>query len=144
MMLDQLENASSRKEEDQGYSPRWMASLAFNSCLYRVKGTVWESPELWKDETSTRTRESDVWAFGCVALEVQMNTLPWDPKGNLRVVMNRQIKGGYPAQKASLNLGDDEVLQKVWGMMIDCWQLDPQERPSLSSLAVRLQRLVEC
>ncbi|QRV95967.1 Tyrosine kinase catalytic domain protein [Ceratobasidium sp. AG-Ba] len=116
----------------------------FGDQVDRKGTTAWESPELWKGETYTRTRESDVWAFGCVALEVQMNTLPWDPKGNLRKVMNGQIKGGYPAQEAALNLGDDKALQGVWKMMMGCWQLDRQERPSMASLAVRLKQLYEC
>jgi serine/threonine protein kinase len=38
-------------------------------------GTVpWDSPELWLfDEEGPRTYRSDIWAFGCVALEVGSN-----------------------------------------------------------------------
>lgn len=35
------------------------------------KGTVlWDSPELAEEDDSIRTFQSDVWAFGCVMLEV--------------------------------------------------------------------------
>lgn len=34
--------------------------------------TPWDSPELWMDEEEgPRTPKSDMWAFGCVALEVR-------------------------------------------------------------------------
>lgn len=35
------------------------------------EGTVlWDSPELWEEDDNLRTHQSDIWAFGCVMLEV--------------------------------------------------------------------------
>jgi serine/threonine protein kinase len=41
------------------------------------EGTIpWGSPELWLEE-SPRTPEADIWAFGCIALEVSYKSLSY-------------------------------------------------------------------
>ncbi|KAG9124118.1 hypothetical protein FRC07_012763 [Ceratobasidium sp. 392] len=108
------------------------------------EGTVaWDSPELYEEDDVTRTKQSDIWALGCVALEIQMGTLPWDPDGNIDRVMARQLRGGYPAREEWLELGDDQVLHEVWGLMKECWQSVPSERPAPKDLLLKLETLSE-
>ncbi|QRV95958.1 Tyrosine kinase domain protein [Ceratobasidium sp. AG-Ba] len=102
--------------------------------------TPWDSPELMEEDT-TRTTESDVWAFGCAALEIQMGLMPWDRDGNVHRAMSLQIRGGYPAKEEWLNLGDNGVLQGVWGLMKCCWQEEPSERPKLQEILFQLEEL---
>ncbi|CAE6520325.1 unnamed protein product [Rhizoctonia solani] len=115
------------------------------------EGTMaWDSPELWlRDETDEtmdgdeekiqpRSQKSDVWAFGCVALEVQMGTTPWDPehKGNLIKMRNQQFKArtGHPAKESDLELGKHAILHDVWKVMKQCWRADPIQRPTAGEL----------
>lgn len=121
----------------------------------------WESPELWqKEEPGPRTFESDIWAFGCVALEVsriassalivlqsslhqvQMGMKPWDPRneGDIRKSHIRQSKsrGGYPANESELALSGDRMLTEVWNLMKKCWQKEPEHRPDASWLKEQL------
>ncbi|KAG8790647.1 hypothetical protein FRC12_011401 [Ceratobasidium sp. 428] len=108
------------------------------------EGTVaWDSPELYEEDDVVRTRQSDVWAFGCTALEIQMGTLPWDPEGNIDRVMARQLRGGYPARETWPNLGEDDVLCKVWELMQECWHEVPSKRPTPGDLVPRLEALSE-
>ncbi|KAG8780201.1 hypothetical protein FRC12_023352 [Ceratobasidium sp. 428] len=108
------------------------------------EGTVaWDSPELYEEDDVIRTKQSDVWAFGCTALEIQMGSLPWDPEGNIDRVMARQLRGGYPAREEWLDLGEDEILHEVWGLMQECWNEVPSDRPTPSDLLPRLEALGE-
>ncbi|CAE6475017.1 unnamed protein product, partial [Rhizoctonia solani] len=121
------------------------------------EGTLaWDSPELWYDpltegegdeedddddveeKVRQRTQMSDVWAFGCVALEVQMGMAPWDPEreGNLRKMCARQYNAGtgHPVQESALELHCHPIASKVWSMIQDCWKADPSRRPESSKL----------
>ncbi|KAG9078415.1 hypothetical protein FRC06_008377, partial [Ceratobasidium sp. 370] len=41
-----------------------------NSMRGGTEGSIWwDSPELWEDEDENRTKQSDVWALGCLAVE---------------------------------------------------------------------------
>ncbi|KAG8704587.1 hypothetical protein FRC08_002162 [Ceratobasidium sp. 394] len=103
--------------------------------------TEWESPELW-ESGGIKTKESDVWAFGCVALEVQMGIPPWDPEGDRRKAWRRQVfEGGYPAREEWLKLGNDQVLHEVWKLMQECWNQLPSERPTSDDLLPKLEGL---
>ncbi|CAE6444287.1 unnamed protein product [Rhizoctonia solani] len=92
------------------------------------------------DEVPLRTTWSDVWAFGCVALEVQMDLNPWDPfdTHNPNAMVNRQYNAGagHPATVAdpNLNLEAHPIKQQVWDLMVQCWDADPQSRPTAAKL----------
>ncbi|CAE6514098.1 unnamed protein product [Rhizoctonia solani] len=108
----------------------------------------WDSPELWMgggepegeldEQAIQRTQSSDVWAFGCVALEVQMGMMPWDPfhEGDLRKMQRRQLdaEAGPPANEEHLELGEHEIKQWVWGLMTRCWNAAPLQRPTAAEL----------
>ncbi|KAG8727423.1 hypothetical protein FRC11_013242, partial [Ceratobasidium sp. 423] len=111
------------------------------------EGTAqWDSPELWMEgeegeqdeEEIRRTQQSDVWAFGCVALEVQMGMMPWDPfrEGDSWKMELRQSRAGAgpPANAEHLELGEHEIKQQVWGLMGRCWRADPLQRPTTAQL----------
>ncbi|KDN33533.1 hypothetical protein RSAG8_13380, partial [Rhizoctonia solani AG-8 WAC10335] len=116
------------------------------------EGTMaWDSPELWmqdedaerededfEEEIRPRTQKSDVWAFGCVALEVQIGTTPWDPmhEGNIRKMQSRQwnAKAGYPANESNLELDRHPTMKEVWKVIKQCWRSDPLQRPNTVEL----------
>ncbi|EUC56138.1 tyrosine kinase catalytic domain protein [Rhizoctonia solani AG-3 Rhs1AP] len=122
------------------------------------EGTMaWDSPELWMRNEDTeseeddeeairpRTQKSDVWAFGCVALEVQMGTTPWDPQheGNLRKMRMRQFKAGagHPANESDLELDNSPTMKEVWKLIEQCWRVDPLRRISATELLDACKRL---
>ncbi|KAF8691636.1 kinase-like protein, partial [Rhizoctonia solani] len=130
------------------------------------EGTLaWDSPELWYDPLAEgesdeedddndveervrpRTQKSDVWAFGCVALEVQMGMAPWDPEreGNLRKMCARQYNAGtgHPVQESALELHCHPIASKVWSMIQDCWEANPSQRPESSNLMTLCEVLAQ-
>ncbi|CUA74887.1 hypothetical protein RSOLAG22IIIB_11560 [Rhizoctonia solani] len=118
------------------------------------QGTIpWDSPELWmpadddddddddEKEAPARTTQSDIWAFGCVALEVQMGFMPWEPGEEDKAwsMTGRQCEAGDgPPAEASdirLKLEADPIKQKIWDLMVQCWSPDPQGRPAADQLS---------
>jgi serine/threonine protein kinase len=149
---------------------------------------AWDSPELWyeppndsdsedeKDEDEDedgeeeeekarpRTKKSDVWAFGCVALEVcngrfinmlsllstytqvQMGMTPWDPKheGDLRKMRMRQFNArlGHPVKESDLELHGHPIMNQVWSMIQSCWEADPSQRPEAAALMILCEAML--
>ncbi|CAE6528078.1 unnamed protein product [Rhizoctonia solani] len=108
---------------------------------------LWDSPEVAAEE-SGRTAQSDMWAVGCVALEVQLNTFPYTAGGNglknpkdLRRATARQRRGDLPAKKADFNFEGKAISEAVWEIFHDCWRAPPKERPSAVELAERLEAI---
>ncbi|KZW02499.1 kinase-like protein [Exidia glandulosa HHB12029] len=98
-----------------------------------VKGSWrWMSPELVADEDATYSTESDMWAYGCVMVEVLGGMLPYHDKRNDQAVIMAISQGRHPARPR--NLADD-----LWKIMLDCWRVDPRERPSVDAVLERIQ-----
>ncbi|CAE6509748.1 unnamed protein product [Rhizoctonia solani] len=112
----------------------------------QVGTTLWDSPEVAAEE-SGRTVQSDMWAVGCVALEVQLDTFPYTAGGkrpndrDIRKAMARQRRGDLPAKKQDFNFEGKEVSEAVWAVFQDCWKVEPGERPSAVDLATRLEAI---
>ncbi|KAH7338445.1 kinase-like domain-containing protein [Rhizoctonia solani] len=110
----------------------------------QVGTPLWDSPEVAAEE-SGRTVQSDIWAVGCVALEVQLDTFPYTAGGNslnnkdLRRATARQRRGDLPAKKADFSFEGKKVSEAVWEAFQDCWSVVPEERPSAEDLAGRLE-----
>ncbi|CAE6451679.1 unnamed protein product [Rhizoctonia solani] len=110
----------------------------------QVGTLLWDSPEVASEE-SGRTFQSDVWAVGCVALEVQLDSFPYTAGGkrpndrHLFKAMARQRRGDPPAKKTDFNFEGKEISEIVWVAFQDCWKVEPTERPSAADLANRLE-----
>ncbi|KAG9122756.1 hypothetical protein FRC07_000725 [Ceratobasidium sp. 392] len=89
-------------------------------------GTLpWDSPELYEGEA--RTSMSDIWAFGCLALEAQFGQVPYN--ADFRIAFRKMRKNQPPAMQESVDL-EDPISRVVWEMMQKCWEFDPKDRPS--------------
>ncbi|KAJ1305007.1 hypothetical protein OPQ81_000050 [Rhizoctonia solani] len=112
----------------------------------QVGTPLWDSPEVASEE-SGRTIESDMWAVGCVALEVLLDTFPYTVGGDssngmdLRRAMARQRRGELPAKKADFNFESKTISEAVWDAFQDCWEFEPGDRPNAVKLANRLEAL---
>ncbi|XP_066964608.1 vascular endothelial growth factor receptor 1-like [Macrobrachium rosenbergii] len=101
------------------------------SCLMPVK---WMSPEYLKDEI--RSIQSDVWAYGVLLWEVfSLGESPYQGFVIDETFMEK-IENGYrlPCPKYSPD--------KVYKMMLDCWQIEPMDRPPFSDFVKRMIRLL--
>ncbi|KAJ7978065.1 MAP kinase kinase kinase-like protein [Quillaja saponaria] len=96
----------------------------------------WMAPEVLRNEPSNE--KCDVYSFGVILWELATLRLPWTGMNPMQVV------GAVGFQKRRLDIPkevDPLVARIIW----ECWQTDPNLRPSFAQLTVALkplQRLV--
>ncbi|KAG9102378.1 hypothetical protein FS749_004164 [Ceratobasidium sp. UAMH 11750] len=95
----------------------------------------WYSPERF--ETDAPTTQSDIWAFGCIVLEVQMDMVPYNDITYVGVV-NRMSEEVPPATESYIDL-DRPVQSAVWNIVQGCWEREPLKRPSAAELLLSFE-----
>ncbi|KAF5351192.1 hypothetical protein D9756_008184 [Leucocoprinus leucothites] len=92
----------------------------------------WIAPELLEDNDPQPTRESDIWAFGCVCYQILTRLVPFH-EISLDIAVIRKIQNGrIPTQhpsgdaRSTIDVIDDET----WSLMKRCWSFDPGDRPT--------------
>ncbi|KAG7941258.1 hypothetical protein I3843_16G030600 [Carya illinoinensis] len=96
----------------------------------------WMAPEVLRNERANE--KCDVYSFGVILWELCTLRIPWKGLNPMQVV------GAVGFQNKRLEI-PEEVDPEVAQIINDCWQTDPQLRPSFSQLISRLrylQRLV--
>ncbi|TFK48858.1 hypothetical protein OE88DRAFT_1737617 [Heliocybe sulcata] len=104
--------------------------------------TRWLAPELIDDpsrDSYRRTPETDVYAFGCVCLEVCTGKKPFYYLASEWQVAMAVLQGGpggkpkRPGAGEAVGLSDD-----LWVLMNRCWEAEPQDRVSWLDLPSRV------
>ncbi|KIO30867.1 hypothetical protein M407DRAFT_46286, partial [Tulasnella calospora MUT 4182] len=91
-----------------------------------IKGSFrYLSPELL-DEGARHTLQSDVWAFGCVMMEVLTGMLPFPNAKNDISLTLALARREMPVQTRSLT-----VAEPIRDLLQECWQLKPSDRPTM-------------
>ncbi|KAF8324366.1 kinase-like domain-containing protein [Cantharellus anzutake] len=86
------------------------------------------APELvmFEDQPPPRTKSSDVWAFGCTAMEVLSGRKPYEWKHTLRIP-DEMKKGVLPFREFRSNSRLETILQY-------CFAWSPNHRPTMSQV----------
>ncbi|MED6159529.1 hypothetical protein PIB30_043101 [Stylosanthes scabra] len=92
----------------------------------------WMAPEVLRNELANE--KCDVYSFGVILWELASTMIPWQGLNQMQVV------GAVGFQNRRLEIPDD-VDPEVAQIIRDCWQMDPQLRPSFSELLPRLCQL---
>ncbi|KAM3334747.1 hypothetical protein ACQJBY_029272 [Aegilops geniculata] len=97
------------------------------------KGTPqWMAPEVLRSEPSNE--KSDVFSYGVVLWELVTQRIPWDTHNTMQVI------GAVGFMDYRLEIPTD--VDPQWASMIqNCWDSDPQRRPSFQELLERLREL---
>ncbi|XP_068676910.1 fibroblast growth factor receptor 1-like isoform X3 [Montipora foliosa] len=94
----------------------------------------WMAPESLFEEIFTT--KSDVWSYGVVLWEIA--TLGGSPYALMKIKqLLENLKAGYRLEKP------DMCTDPVYALMRDCWNQDPDERPSFQRLYKRLDDMLE-
>ncbi|XP_078702568.1 uncharacterized protein LOC144928212 isoform X1 [Branchiostoma floridae x Branchiostoma belcheri] len=93
----------------------------------------WMAPERLTDG-ERYTSQSDVWSFGVMLYEIATlggSPYPDVPTADLPV----QLKNGYRMPQPA------DCPQPLYDLMLQCWRLDPEDRPFFHRLATELEKL---
>ncbi|KAG9024683.1 hypothetical protein FS837_005240 [Tulasnella sp. UAMH 9824] len=85
----------------------------------------WAAPEVLDGELPNLP--SDIWAFGWICWEIMTNSYPFaDVKQDAAVVL-RVVAGDLPSVENNVHTSQ---MRALCHMMSECWNLDPDKRPS--------------
>ncbi|KAI5115754.1 hypothetical protein M0805_007958 [Coniferiporia weirii] len=128
--------------EDRAYLSDFGSSVA----LYDVSGASssnaggnwrYKAPELLEVTNTVHiTPETDVYAFGCLALEVFTGSAPWDGLKESEG-LSKKMRCQYPGRPRQ-SIGNDNL----WFLMLECWKEAPTLRPTTRDLCIRLEDML--
>ncbi|KAK1586982.1 hypothetical protein Q3G72_008262 [Acer saccharum] len=93
----------------------------------------WMAPEVLRNEPSNE--KSDVFSFGVILWELMTVSIPWNHLNSLQVVG----VVGFMDRRLDLPEGLDPQVASV---IRDCWQSDPDKRPSFEAIIQRMSSLL--
>ncbi|KAG8929695.1 hypothetical protein FRC01_003917 [Tulasnella sp. 417] len=97
-----------------------------------LKGTLrYSSPELLDDDEEGASCDlpSDIWALGCLALEILTGRIPYAEKKTERTILVAILKGQPPCKAEQLSI----PIPSISLLLAKCWTPEPNERPSAIS-----------
>ncbi|KZS95411.1 kinase-like protein [Sistotremastrum niveocremeum HHB9708] len=121
------------------------------------RGTIrWMAPELaCAESASNPTRESDIWSFGCVVLELIASVLPYEKRRNPFNVIHAMMHHEPPA-KCEKSKPDENALgiasgipisfhkyPTLWALCQSCWNFNPAIRPNCKVILESLHEAAE-
>ncbi|KAG9453015.1 hypothetical protein H6P81_005919 [Aristolochia fimbriata] len=94
----------------------------------------WMAPEVLRNEPSNE--KSDVYSFGVILWELMTVSVPWTHLNSLQVV------GVVGFMDRRLDLPED-LDPRISSIILDCWQSDPESRPSFGDILQRMGELIQ-
>jgi tRNA A-37 threonylcarbamoyl transferase component Bud32 len=106
------------------------------SALHTKAGTYnWMAPEMM-ESNSSYTEKVDVWSFGMVLYELATNTIPYDYCKDNVPFLTREVCD----KKKTPPIPEGQVIDPtLLSLMQQCWNWDPQQRPSFSQIVLTLK-----
>ncbi|KAF9446414.1 kinase-like protein [Macrolepiota fuliginosa MF-IS2] len=102
----------------------------------------WAPPEYLDNEKSKRpTKAWDVWSFGCLCYEVLSRRVPFHECRSDTQVIVALLKSELPSRP---ELGCDiwdQIDDPTWDLMKACWELKPEDRPTLWDIRSDFEKL---
>jgi len=97
----------------------------------------WMAPEVMKG--SRPSYASDIYAFGCVCLELHTGQPPFSEIAGEAQVIAKVLQGVRPKQPTSRT----QLSPELWDLLKWCWRNKPHERPNATFLVKTLSQRSE-
>ncbi|KAG8692330.1 hypothetical protein FRC08_009842, partial [Ceratobasidium sp. 394] len=91
-------------------------------------------PEFFRETKAKPTIFSDMWAFGCLALEILSQLQPYHHIESEFLVPTAIRNGAIPSVKPEYPNAAGCLNDVLWGVVKRCWYADPSLRPSSNAL----------
>ncbi|KAK7054448.1 hypothetical protein VNI00_003646 [Paramarasmius palmivorus] len=102
-------------------------------------GTVrWMAPELLfspVDSHHRRTPASDIYAYGCVCVEVYTGKPPFPDIGEAKVIL--EVSTGKRPKRPNV------ISDRLWSLVQSCWHENRDDRPKSQQVMAEFERIVE-
>ncbi|KAG9312363.1 kinase-like domain-containing protein [Chiua virens] len=115
-----------------GNIPEGLAYLQWSTV--RPGAIRWTAPEqIDSEENPNVTTKSDIYSFGCLALQVLSGKIPWSEVRKDAAVVLRLAKAKQPGRPASRSIDDSH-----WDLIQSCWS-PIEERPTAEAIIFKIQ-----
>ncbi|KAG6824385.1 hypothetical protein H0H92_007043, partial [Tricholoma furcatifolium] len=119
-----------------------LALTAFSTVASKGGTARWQAPELFKpdDRVAYNTKESDIYAWACVAYEIFAGEIPFANAASHKIV-TKVLDGQRPSRpaNASRSWGVWGLKETIWSLMEICWDTDPAKRPTMDMIIEQLE-----
>ncbi|KAF5391138.1 hypothetical protein D9757_003029 [Collybiopsis confluens] len=122
--LTTVTDATLHNTTDQGGTLRWMAP----ELLYPLPGI----------ESYKRTTASDIYAYGCLCIELYTGRVPFANVRTEYLVLEKVHKGERPERPSGGNTMTDEL----WNLINWCWHQDRAARPRIGLVVDHLKHIL--
>ncbi|KAG8722569.1 hypothetical protein FRC09_006086 [Ceratobasidium sp. 395] len=99
-------------------------------------------PEFFRSKKARPTVFSDMWAFGCLALEILSQLQPYHTIKNDYDVPNAIQSGVVPSVKPEYPNAAGCLNDVLWGVVKQCWVTNPSSRPSSNAMLESIYNLM--
>ncbi|KIO23981.1 hypothetical protein M407DRAFT_77465, partial [Tulasnella calospora MUT 4182] len=123
---------------DFGLSQILENSTTEANTVIEVGNSRWMAPEVLTSQQITCS--SDVYSFGCLALETASGLPPFRGlQQGLQLVARPASLKPVTDRIAYPRIPEDNLL---WSLLFSCWETDPAQRPSMTDLQTQLRVLI--
>ncbi|CAE6396743.1 unnamed protein product [Rhizoctonia solani] len=118
-------------------------SLQFTRNKNNLVVTIrWTAPEIMCDDTMMQghTYSSDVYSLGMTILEIATGKIPFFGHTD-RAVCFKLLSKQYLARPEQYFPLEDAKSDRLWSLMVRCWDYDAKNRPSASEVRDELESI---
>ncbi|KAG8742757.1 hypothetical protein FRC10_000924 [Ceratobasidium sp. 414] len=99
-------------------------------------------PEFFRERKAKPTIPSDMWAFGCLALEILSQLQPYHTIESEFLISGAIKNGAIPSVKPEYPNAAGCLNDVLWGVVKKCWSYNPSLRPSSNVMLVSIYDLM--